>query len=133
MTMTEYLPGDDWFMVDLEKACMMDQYVVISQTQNPAYRPVSFKLQKSDDGFAWTDVDSVKNSNGKLSTIDCIPLVTVKRDVPAFRARYVRLYLPKGKPFVINEFGLYYKAGKSSFGIPIPSGSAHLLVDGEIA
>ena len=125
--------GDDWFMVDLEKNYLMDQYVVISQTKIPAYRPVSFKLQKSDDGFAWIDVDSVENPGGEPSTIDCIPLITVKRNVPAFRARYVRLYLPKGKPFVINEFGLYYTAGKSSFGIPVPSGAARLLVDVETA
>jgi hypothetical protein len=121
--------GDDWLSVDLETVYLIDRYTVISQIQNPGYRPVSFALQKSDDGFAWTDVDQVTNASGEPSTIDCIPLMKVQRDVPVFRARYVRLYLPSGKPFVINEFGLYYTAGKSSFGIPIPSGSAHLLED----
>jgi hypothetical protein len=27
--------------------------------------------------------------------------------VPPFTARYVRLYLPEGKPFLLNEFELY--------------------------
>jgi hypothetical protein len=118
--------GDDWFSVDLEKTYVIDRYTLTSQTQNPGYRPLNFILQKSDDGFTWTDVHSVTNPTGEQSTIDCIPLLTVQRDVPAFRARYVRLYLPNGKPFVINEFGLYYTEGKSSFGAPIPSGSARL-------
>lgn len=125
--------GDDWLSVDLEKIHMIDRYTVVSQTQNPAYRPRSFTLQKSDDGFAWTDVDAITSATGEPSTIDCIPLTTVARNVPAFRARFVRLYLPQGKPFVLNEFGLYYTEGKSSFGIPVPSGSARLLEDNEIA
>ena len=54
--------GDDWLLVDLEKTYVIDRYTVISQTQNPAYRPVSFTLQKSDDKFVWTDVDSVANA-----------------------------------------------------------------------
>ena len=124
--------GDDWLYVDLDKTYLIDRYTVTSQTQHPAYRPVSFTLQKSDDGFVWTDVDSVPNATGEPSTIDCIPLLKVQRDVATFRARYVRLYLPKGKPFVINEFGLYYTAGKSYFGMPIPTGSAHLSEDSEL-
>jgi hypothetical protein len=45
------------------------------------------------------------------------------RDVAAFRARYVRLYLPKGKPFTISEFELYFTEGKTSFGPPVPAGA----------
>jgi hypothetical protein len=32
----------------------------------------------------------------------------VDRSVPPFTARYVRLYLPEGKPFLINELELYH-------------------------
>ncbi len=95
--------GDDWFLVDLDKVYMIDRYVVVSQTHDPADRPGGFTLQRSDDGFAWTDVDSVANNVSDK----------VERDVPAFRARYVRLCLPKGKPFAINEFELRYTGGKS--------------------
>jgi hypothetical protein len=35
-----------------------------------------------------------------------------ERTVPAFDARYVRLYFPKGKPFAINEFELRYTEAK---------------------
>jgi hypothetical protein len=59
---------------------------------------VNFTLQKSDDGFTWTDVDKVTGNREER----------FERKVPAFTARYVRLYLPQGKPFSINEFGLYH-------------------------
>ncbi len=114
--------GEDWFLVDLEKPHTIDRYVVFSQTPDPAYRPGNFILQKSDDKFAWTDVDSVNNHASELDHYYGIPLIKVARDVPAFRARYVRLYLPKGKPFTISEFELYYTEGKTSFGPPIPAG-----------
>jgi hypothetical protein len=115
--------GADWLQLDLEASYMMDRYVFASQTADPAYRPSSFKLQKSENGFDWTDVDSVENAEFTLDHYYGIPLVRITRDVPAFRARYVRLYLPKGKPFTISAFELYYTQGKSSFAIPIPFGA----------
>jgi hypothetical protein len=54
-------------------------------------------LQKSDDGFTWTDVEKVSNNTEDR----------VDRSVPPFTARYIRLYLPEGKPFYINELELY--------------------------
>ena len=114
--------GDDWFEVDLERTCMIDRYVVSSQNADPAYRPVTFTLQRSDDGFTWTDVDSVTDNTSVLDHYYGIPMTKVARNVPAFRARHVRLYLPKGKPFTISEFELYYTQGKTSFGPPIPAG-----------
>ena len=98
--------GDDWLQLDLENSYMLDRYVFVSQTADAAYRPSSFKLLKSDDGFAWTEVDSVTNAEFTLDHYYAIPLVRITRDVPAFRARYVRLYLPKGKPFTISAFKL---------------------------
>ncbi|OPZ96793.1 MAG: F5/8 type C domain protein [Planctomycetes bacterium ADurb.Bin412] len=94
--------GDDWLMVDLEKKYRIDRYVLISTPPVPAWRPETFTLQKSDDGFTWTDVESVTtNQNPKL-----------ERQTPPFTARYVRLYLPHGKPFFITEFELYYTETK---------------------
>ncbi len=114
--------GDDWIQVDLERPCMIDRYVVASQTPHPAYRPATFNLQRSDDGFSWTDVDPPSSNTDQLDHYYGIPMTKVARNVPAFRARYVRLYLPKGKPFTISEFELYYTEGKTSFGPPIPAG-----------
>jgi hypothetical protein len=114
--------GDDWIHVDLERPCMIDRYVVASQTPYPAYRPGSFNLQWSDDGFTWTDVDPLANNTDQLDHYYGVPMTKVARNVTAFRARHVRLYLPKGKPFTISEFELYYTAGKTFFGPPIPAG-----------
>jgi hypothetical protein len=114
--------GDDWLQIDLENSFLIDHYVVSSQTAYPAYRPAAFKLQRSDDGFNWTDVDTVTGSAGPLEQYYGIPMMRIGRGVPAFRARYVRLYLPKGRPFTISEFELYYTEGKSSFGPPQPAG-----------
>jgi len=94
--------SDDWLAVDLDKTLIIDRYVLVSETQDSAYRPGRFTLQRSNDGFAWTDVASVANN---LSD-------RVEQGVPVFRARYVRIYLPRGKPFAINEFELYYTGGK---------------------
>jgi hypothetical protein len=114
--------GDDWLEVDLEQTCMIDNYVVCSQATNPPYRVTSFTLQKSDDRFHWTDVDTVSSASDPLEHYYGIPMTRVARTVPAFRARYVRIYLPRGKPFTISGFELYYTEGKTSFGPPIPAG-----------
>jgi hypothetical protein len=113
---------DDWLQLDLENSYLIDHYVVSSQTADPAYRPSTFKLQKSEDGFNWTDVDTVVGAAGVLEQYYGIPMTRTARGVPAFRARFVRLYLPKGKPVTISEFALYYTEGKSSFGPPAPAG-----------
>jgi hypothetical protein len=113
---------DDWIQVDLERPCMIDRYVVSSQTAYPAYRPATFNLQRSDDGFTWTEVDQLAKNTDQLDHYYGIPMTKVARNVPAFRARYVRLYLPGGKPFTISEFELYYTEGKTSFAPPVPAG-----------
>jgi hypothetical protein len=94
--------GHDWLMLDLHTTCRIDQYIVLSRPEDPAYRPAEFALQQSADGFAWTEVDRV---TGNVAD-------RVERTVPAFDARYVRLYFPKGKPFAINEFELRYTEAK---------------------
>jgi hypothetical protein len=114
--------GDDWIQVDLERPCMIDRYVVGSQTAYPEYRPAGFHLQRSDDGFTWIDVDPVTKNTEQLDHYYGIPITKLARNVAAFRARYVRLHLPQGKPFTISEFELYYTEGKTSFGPVIPAG-----------
>jgi len=95
--------GDDWLKLDLGKKYRTDRYVVISDSQDSKLQLRDFALQKSDDGFVWTTVDSVAANTA----------TRVEHAVPQFDARYVRLYLPDGKPFSINEFQLYYTGGKS--------------------
>jgi hypothetical protein len=90
--------GDDWLQVDLDRPQTIDRYIVVSTPPVEGWRPANFTLQKSDDGFTWTDVDRVTGNREER----------FERKVPAFTARYVRLYLPQGKPFSINEFGLYH-------------------------
>ena len=95
--------GDDWLEVDLDKPYVIDRYVLVSKPPEAGWRPAKFTLQKSDDGFVWTDVDTVSSNTREK----CV------RDVKAFTARYVRLYLPNGKPFSIDEFELYHTGGKT--------------------
>lgn len=90
--------GDDWLMLDLEKKYLIDRYVLKSSPKIAGWRPDKFQLQKSDDGFVWTDVDTVSGNS----------VAVFKKDVRPFAARFVRLYMPKGKPFQIDEFELYY-------------------------
>jgi hypothetical protein len=89
--------GDDWLELDLERPCTIDRYVLVSNPPVAEWRPSKFSLQKSDDGFTWTDVEQVTDNHQDR----------VDRSVPPFTARYVRLYLPEGKPFLLNEFELY--------------------------
>lgn len=66
--------GDDWLEVDLEQTYMIDNYVVCSQTANPPYRVTSFTLQKSDDRFHWTAVDTVSSASDPLEHYYGIPM-----------------------------------------------------------
>ncbi len=103
--------NDDWLMVDLDKTYLIDRYVLLSRPQQAAWRPDAFVLQKSDDGLAWTDVDTITHNT----------LERLERALPAFKARFVRLYLPHGRPFLINEFELYYTAGAPISDVRRPS------------
>jgi hypothetical protein len=89
--------GDDWLQVDLDRPQMIDHYVVVSTPPIAAWRPTTFTLQRSDDGCEWTDVDTVTANHEDRC----------ERRVPAFTARYVRLFMPHGKPFSVNELELY--------------------------
>ncbi len=93
---------DDWLMVDLDKPYVIDRYVVRSEPKNGSWRPRDFTLQRSDDGLFWTDVETVRGNINPRT----------ERGVTPFKARFVRLYLPDGRPFCINEFELYRTDGK---------------------
>ncbi|MDP9161621.1 MAG: hypothetical protein M3O09_15490 [Acidobacteriota bacterium] len=71
--------GDDGLQVCLEKTCMIDHYLLSSQTADAAYRPHAFVLQRSDYGFVWADVDSVANDGSALEHYDGIPMTKVAR------------------------------------------------------
>ena len=88
-------------VTDVLVTYLVDRYVVLSKPKRAGWLPDAFNLQKSEDGLEWTDVDSVTKNT----------LERVERPVTAFKARYVRLYLPHGRPFMINEFELYYTGG----------------------
>lgn len=112
----EYDPrasGKEWLSIDLDRTCLIDRYVVVSVPPHAAWRPASLILQKSDDGFAWSDVDVVtENARDRI-----------ERAVPAFKARYVRFLFPRGKPYSVNELELYHTGGK-----PAPESTAGLTL-----
>src|SRR5690606_464240 len=95
-----------WLELDLGKVYHINQWVVqnaaIGEKNNaPFWNTHTFRLQKSEDGKEWVDVDVVKNN---VQTI-------VDSYVPAFKARYVRLYIDKaatnGNVARIYEFEVY--------------------------
>lgn len=70
--------------------------------ESPTYNTADFKLQSSDDGVVWTDVDSVTGNTSAVTD----------RSVTKFTARYVRLYVSRANPNVdtctrIYEFEVY--------------------------
>jgi len=96
-----------WLMLDLGDVYVINQWVVknaaISESAGSPFRNTkNFRLQKSDDGLTWEDVDVVRNN---VQTI-------VDRYVPAFETRYVRLYIDQATHDPSNiariyEFELY--------------------------
>ncbi len=80
--------GDMWLRVDLGSPKTITRWVVrhASVAGEPtAWITRDFKLQRSNDGVTWYDVDSV--------TYNTLPVTD--RDVSPFTARYVRLYVTK--------------------------------------
>ena len=79
-----------WLELDLGKEYNINQWVVqnacIGESKNcPYWNTNSFRLQMSEDGKTWEDIDVV---NDNYQTI-------VDRYVPTFKARYIRLYIDK--------------------------------------
>ncbi|MFS0723053.1 GH92 family glycosyl hydrolase [Paenibacillus sp. 1P07SE] len=95
-----------WLMLDLGEVFTINQYVVQNNcmaegNQCPYWNTKNFRFQKSEDGKRWEDVDVIQNNSQTI----------VDRYVPAFDARYVRLYLTKaahnGNTARISEFEVY--------------------------
>ena len=81
---TDNSMGGQWIMVDLGSSCDISRWKVSAPGgENINYVPRAFKLQKSDDGADWEDVDAVYGNQMDVNA----------RNVPTFTAQYVRLYI----------------------------------------
>ena len=76
--------GEKWFALDLGKPCDISRWMLVtaSVTDGKTEQNLNaFKLQRSDDGNAWTDVDSVADNRSAI----------VDRVVAPFTAKQVRI------------------------------------------
>jgi alpha-L-fucosidase 2 len=75
----------EWLKVDLGANYDISRWVVkhAGIAEAIKFNTRDFTLQKSDDGSTWTDVDVVYGNQQNITD----------RNVPAFNARYVRLYV----------------------------------------
>ncbi|OME79461.1 hypothetical protein BK120_20930 [Paenibacillus sp. FSL A5-0031] len=79
-------PGDKWLSVNLGANVMINRWVVKhagSGGESAAYNTKNFKLQNSNDGAVWTDVDVVTGNTASVTDRTVVP----------FSANYVRLYI----------------------------------------
>jgi hypothetical protein len=95
--------GEEWLSVDLDRPHLVDRYVVVSSPKDIARQRGPIVLQKSDDGLSWSVVD-----RGVFCGEE-----RIERGVPKFRARFVRILFPDGRPISISEFELYYTDGRT--------------------
>ncbi len=99
-----------WLMVDLEKPTKIDHWIIVNAgATNPgspgrvsARNTVYYKLQSSNDGAKWQDVDEVIDNHSDVTD----------RRVPEFTARYARIYVMEpslsGDPKTrVGEFELF--------------------------
>lgn len=80
--------GDKWLKLDLGQEYAINRWIVRHAGdggESPSWNTRDFKLQRSDDGSAWTDVDIVTNNTANITD----------RVTNPFTARYVRLYITK--------------------------------------
>ena len=77
--------GDKWLMLDLGQSYTIERWVVKHSgvAESAIYNTRDFKLQKSDNGTIWTDVDSVTGNTANITD----------RSIPSFSSRYTRLYI----------------------------------------
>ncbi|HEX2927185.1 MAG TPA: glycoside hydrolase N-terminal domain-containing protein [Ruminiclostridium sp.] len=106
--------GGEWLTVDLGKKYDISRWVVKNAgvTEAIKYNTRDLTLQKSEDGTTWTDVDVLYGNQQNI----------IDRNVPAFTARYVRVYINTATQDTsggarINELELW---GKSNDGSDIP-------------
>jgi hypothetical protein len=101
--------GAYWVKLDLGNSYQINRWdVTHAGSESASYITRDFKLQKSDDGVTWTDVDTVTGNTVNVTS----------RTVSPFSARYVRLYITNPvQPGTTNvsariyELGLYSTSG----------------------
>jgi predicted RNA-binding Zn-ribbon protein involved in translation (DUF1610 family) len=109
--------GNDpkWLAADLGSPRNISRWVLTTSPGKDAKTdqvPASFKLQRSDDGKAWTDVDTVEENRCAI----------VDRVVPPFTAKQVRILVtretrkPTDKIARIHEFALWGAADQTKAG-----------------
>jgi hypothetical protein len=80
--------GAKWIKLDLGKSYEINRWVIYHADgghEPDAYNTRDFKLQRSDDGDHWRDIDAVIGNSENVTD----------RTVTPFTARYVRLYIMK--------------------------------------
>ncbi|HEX9061216.1 MAG TPA: discoidin domain-containing protein [Clostridia bacterium] len=104
---TGWSTNPKWLKVDLGKVYTINKWRVVHagavETSHPEYNTRNFRLQKSNDGVNWENVDIVTGNASSLT----------ERNVIAFSTRYVRLQIDQGQQDKdscarIYEFQLYY-------------------------
>ena len=78
--------GDKWLQLDLGQTYEINRWVVKhagAGGENTAWNTRDFTLEASTNGSAWTNMDTVTNNTADITD----------RTMPAFSARYVRLYI----------------------------------------
>lgn len=76
----------DWLVMDLGEECTISRwqlYLAGAGGENDIWNAKEFKLQYSNNGTTWTDVDNVKDNVSDM----------INRYIPSTTARYWRLYL----------------------------------------
>lgn len=120
---TDQNPGAQWLKVDIGQTCNLNRWVVKhagAGGETATLNTKDFKLQKSNDGTTWTDVDAVTGNTANITD----------RNVTAFSARYVQLYvtIPTQTTDVhsrIYEFEVYtVSGGATSTPTPTPAATA---------
>ena len=79
--------GDKWIQVDLGEKQRISKYVVrhAGVAEATRYNTNCFKLQASNDGKRWVNIDQVDFNMHNITSMEVKP----------FKARYVRLYITK--------------------------------------
>jgi len=103
-----------WLMVDLEKPYLLYRWVCklhgtgpLARIPESPFNAADFKLQVSDDGINWTDVDAVEGNTAS----------TTSRDLDLIKARYVRLYVTRPTNVEINQNLVVYEL--ELYGLPV--------------
>lgn len=103
-----------WVVVDLEEPYMLNRWIVrwhgtgpLAGLNESPFNAADFKLQVSDDGDNWIDVDVVEGNTASITD----------RDLNLVTGRYVRLYVTRPTSLDVNQNLVVYQM--ELFGMPI--------------